>query len=61
VTSGLRIGTPAVTSRGMKEAEMRLIGAWIASVIKDIKNERNIRDVHSKVEALSSKFTLYPE
>jgi glycine hydroxymethyltransferase len=61
VTSGLRIGTPAITSRGMKEAEMRLIGAWIASVIKDIKNEKNIKDVHGKVEAMASKFTLYPE
>ncbi|MDD1683674.1 MAG: serine hydroxymethyltransferase [Methanoregula sp.] len=61
VTSGLRIGTPAVTSRGMKEAEMRLIGTWIASVIKDIRNEKNIKDVHGKVEALSSRFTLYPE
>ena len=61
VTSGLRVGTPAVTSRGMKEAEMRLIGTWIASVIKDIRNEKNIKDVHAKVEALSSKFTLYPE
>ena len=61
VTSGLRIGTPAVTSRGMKEAEMRLIGTWIAGVIKDLNNEKNIRDVHGKVEALASKFTLYPE
>jgi len=61
VTSGLRIGTPAVTSRGMKETEMRLIGAWIASIIKDVNNEKNIRDVHDKVVALSSKFTLYPE
>ncbi|AGB01600.1 serine hydroxymethyltransferase [Methanoregula formicica] len=61
VTSGLRIGTPAVTSRGMKEAEMRLIGGWIASVIKDIKNEKNTSDVRGKVEALASKFTLYPE
>jgi len=61
VTSGLRVGTPAVTSRGMKEAEMRLIGSWIASVIKDCKNEKNTSDVRGKVEALSSKFTLYPE
>jgi glycine hydroxymethyltransferase len=61
VTSGLRIGTPAVTSRGMKEAEMRLIGSWIASVIKDIRNEKNIKDVHGKVEAMASKFTIYPE
>ncbi len=61
VTSGLRIGTPAITSRGMKEAEMRLIGTWIASVIRDIRNEKNIKDVHGKVEAMASKFTLYPE
>ncbi|MGB9176866.1 MAG: serine hydroxymethyltransferase [Methanoregula sp.] len=61
VTSGLRIGTPAVTSRGMKEAEMRLIGTWIASVIKDSRNEKTIKDVHGKVVALSSGFTLYPE
>jgi len=61
VTSGLRIGTPAVTSRGMKEADMRLIGSWIASVIKDSKNETLIRDVHGKVEALAGKFSLYPE
>nr|WP_321350942.1 serine hydroxymethyltransferase [uncultured Methanoregula sp.] len=61
VTSGLRIGTPAVTSRGMKEADMRLIGNWIASVIKDSKNETLIRDVHGKVEALAGKFSLYPE
>ena len=61
VTSGLRVGTPAVTSRGMKEAEMRLIGTWIAAVIKDIKNEKAIRDIHGKVEAMASKFTIYPE
>lgn len=61
VTSGLRVGTPAVTSRGMKETEMRLIGGWIASVIKDVKNEKNISDVRGKVEALASQFTLYPE
>jgi len=61
ITSGLRIGTPAVTSRGMKEAEMRLIGTWIATVIKDIRNEKTITDVHGKVEALAGKFSLYPE
>jgi len=61
VTSGLRVGTPAVTSRGMKEAEMRLIGNWISTIIKDIKNEATIRDVHAKVVAMSSKFPIYPE
>jgi glycine hydroxymethyltransferase len=60
VTSGLRIGTPAVTSRGMKEAEMREIGNYIARVVKDIHNEAAIRDVQAKVVAMSKKFPLYP-
>jgi glycine hydroxymethyltransferase len=61
VTSGLRIGTPAVTSRGMKEAEMRNIGNWISKVVKDIHNDAMIRDVHAKVTEMSSKFPLYPD
>ncbi|HII97954.1 MAG TPA: serine hydroxymethyltransferase [Methanoregula sp.] len=61
ITSGLRVGTPAVTSRGMKEAEMRLIGSWIATVIKNIQSEATIKDIHAKVVDMSSKFTLYPE
>jgi glycine hydroxymethyltransferase len=61
VTSGLRLGTPAVTSRGMKEAEMRQIGNWIAAVVKDIHNEAAIKSVHTSVTAMASKFTLHPE
>jgi glycine hydroxymethyltransferase len=61
ITSGLRIGTPAVTSRGMKESEMRMIGTWIATVIKDVKNETAIRDVRTRVEAMAGKFPIYPE
>ncbi len=61
VTSGLRVGSPAVTSRGMKEPEMRKIGEWIASVIKDTNDEANIRRVREEVTALSSTFPLYPE
>ena len=61
VTSGLRIGTPAVTSRGMKEAEMRRIGIWIARILKDIHNEAAIRDVHAEVTMMAGKFTLHPE
>ena len=61
ITSGLRIGTPAVTSRGMKETEMRMIGAWIATIVKDVKNETAIRDVRAKVEAMAGKFPIYPE
>jgi glycine hydroxymethyltransferase len=61
VTSGLRIGTPAVTSRGMKEAEMRRIGTWIAMVLKDIHNEAVIRDVRAEVTMMAGRFTLHPE
>jgi glycine hydroxymethyltransferase len=61
VTSGLRVGTPAVTSRGMKEAEMRQIGTWIATVVKDISNEAAIKNVHTGVTAMASRFTLHPE
>jgi Glycine/serine hydroxymethyltransferase len=61
VTSGLRVGTPAITSRGMKESEMRQIGNWISSVVKDVKNEAMIKDVHAKVTRMASSFPLYPE
>ena len=61
ITSGLRIGTPAVTSRGMKEAEMRQIGTWIARILKDIHNEAVIRDVHTNVTMMACRFTLHPE
>jgi len=61
VTSGLRIGTPVVTSRGMKEEHMRQIGTWIATVVKDIHNEAAIKDVKTKVTAMAGKFPLYPE
>jgi glycine hydroxymethyltransferase len=61
VTSGLRVGTPAVTSRGMKEAEMRQIGTWIAAVVKDINNIAMIKKVQADVTAMAGRFTLYPE
>jgi glycine hydroxymethyltransferase len=45
----------------MKEVEMRQIGTWIATVVKDIHNEAVIKSVHTSVTAMSSKFTLHPE
>jgi len=61
VTSGLRIGTPAVTSRGMKEPEMRFIAAKILQVLKDIKNEKEIARVKGEVVAMAGRFPIYPE
>jgi glycine hydroxymethyltransferase len=61
VTSGLRIGTPAVTSRGMKEDEMVQIGEWIGRVLKDITDTSSIAQVQEEVKALASGFPLYPE
>ena len=59
ITSGLRIGTPALTTRGMKEKEMRQIGDWIGSVLTDLKNEALLGQIRSKVEKLCQKFPLY--
>jgi len=61
VTSGLRVGTPAVTSRGMKEEEMRQIGDWIAAVIRDIKNEALQAKIAGEVQSMASRFPLYPD
>ncbi|MDN7025644.1 serine hydroxymethyltransferase [Methanoculleus sp. FWC-SCC1] len=65
VTSGLRIGTPAVTSRGMKEEEMKQIGDWIARVLKDVARDKNskkaIDEVREEVVAMASRYPLYPE
>ncbi|MCP1663290.1 MAG: serine hydroxymethyltransferase [Methanocalculus sp. MSAO_Arc1] len=61
VTSGLRVGTPTVTSRGMKEDEMKLIGDWIGKVINNIQNDSVIRKVKEEVAEFSGKYPLYPD
>ncbi|NYT02181.1 MAG: serine hydroxymethyltransferase [Methanosarcinales archaeon] len=61
VTSGIRIGTPAVTTRGMKEPEMKEIAALISTVLHDIKNQKTIDQVRSQVRTLCDRFLLYPE
>ena len=57
ITSGLRIGTPAVTSRGMKEEDMREIAALIAIAVKDAETNRD--EILSRVAALCKKYPLY--
>ncbi len=61
VTSGIRLGTPAVTTRGMKEAQMEEIGDIIASVIHNIDDEKIKRASRERVEKLCKDFPLYPE
>jgi len=56
VTSGIRIGTPAVTTRGMKENEMRLIAELINKVINDVENQKVIDLVRTEVRELCGKF-----
>ena len=57
--SGIRLGSPAVTTRGFKEAEMRQVGALIAEVLGNIASEETIAAVRQKVEALTVRFPLY--
>lgn len=59
VTSGIRIGTPAVTTRGMAEEEMRLIGQLIAEVLQDVADEGRQQRVSEKVRELCQQFPLY--
>ncbi|MEX0980417.1 MAG: serine hydroxymethyltransferase [Gemmatimonadota bacterium] len=61
VTSGLRIGTPAVTTRGMREDEMRRIGNWIADVLAEPGSDETRKRVREEIRALCNAFPLYPE
>jgi len=57
--SGIRIGTPALTTRGMKEPEMEAIGEWITEVLDHIKDENVQKRVRRDVEKLCERFPLY--
>ena len=61
VASGIRIGTPAVTSRGMREPEMDAIAEFIARALASPEDETVLTTVRKEVEALCRKFPLYPE
>lgn len=61
ITSGIRLGTPSLTTRGMKEDEMVVIGNLIERVIDNINNEKEIAEVKKEVLKLCQQFPLYPE
>jgi glycine hydroxymethyltransferase len=57
--SGVRLGSPAVTTRGFKEAEMREVAALIAKVLENTSSEDNLVEVRQRVTALTERFPLY--
>ena len=61
VTSGIRLGSPALTTRGMKEKEMKMIAEWITNLLNDPKNEELVQSTANKVEELCRSFPIYPQ
>jgi glycine hydroxymethyltransferase len=59
VTSGIRLGTPAITSRGMKEKDVQQIAEWIDRIINDVENEALIGKVKAEVNEYMKQFPLY--
>lgn len=59
--SGIRLGTPALTTRGLKETEMKMIGQMIAKILKNINDEKIKNEVKKTVKELTDKYPLYPE
>ena len=59
--SGIRIGTPALTTRGMQEKEMQQVGAWIAEALNNRKDSAVLSRIRRQVQGLAEAFPLYPE
>ncbi len=61
VTSGIRIGTPAVTRRGFKEKEVSQIADWISQIVHNIEDQNLLKDIRKKVKNLCSNFPVYSQ
>ena len=59
ITSGIRLGTPAITTRGMGENEMKMIASWIDLAVRNHENDGILLDIKSKVKELCSSFPIY--
>ena len=59
ITSGLRLGTPALTARGFKEKEMEIVANYIADILDDINNTNLQKDIKLKLEELAKNFIIY--
>ncbi|MBU0649133.1 serine hydroxymethyltransferase [Patescibacteria group bacterium] len=59
--SGIRIGTPAITTRGMKEDEMKQIAAWIEQALNNYDNDAELEKIRNDVKELTERFPIYPE
>jgi glycine hydroxymethyltransferase len=59
--SGIRIGTPALTTRGMKESEMKQVGAWISEALHGRNDAGVLAKIRKQVLGLAESFPLYPE
>jgi len=61
ITSGIRMGTPALTSRGMKESQMNIIGQWIAQLLTNPENKHLSAKILQKVHQLCQEFPIYQD
>ena len=59
VTSGIRLGTPAITTRGLKETEMKDIAKWIVEALKNHDNDSKLNEIRNEVMSLCKKFPVY--
>lgn len=59
ITSGLRLGTPALTARGFKEKEMEIVSNYIADILDDINNEKLQENIKQELKKLASSFIIY--
>ena len=59
VTSGVRLGTPALTTRGFKEEQMKLVGEWINKALKNSKDGATLQSIYQEVRELCTQFPVY--